>query len=513
MAGERFATVMGKLDPRVDIDVPDRLGDQPTRHVELALPKLTAFRVSDVIEAVPQLHALWDLAGRLAKTGDADAARQVESRVGPGRLARALRGEPASVPASEPAFPAEGSSAETTPDAEPSAATTGDPVDAIFGRAEVAPPSTASEVKSGLDAFIGAMRSAGVSSATRSPDRAAAKSAAETIREAVRATAQDILASGATRRLEVAWRSLRMIVSAAPGSDDLGIDLLDATHSGAIAALDGLLDGPSLARPDAIFFTDPVDDPRTLGDLAELAARHHVPITVEIPGELAAADVGSETLGEIPEAWAELRARSGARWLCAVINPPTLVHEPAPDDRLGFGGAAAAVGAMAAASIGRTAAPGDVFGKSGMLVAPAAHETDVQGQRLTIPTAHFCSVTRQRELASRGVTALGSEPGRPELRLAAAPTVGSGADDPQLPGRILLGRAARLVRAVRDELPPGAGSADLDRALAEASATFLPKAGGAGVALRVKMDGDKLAVDGSIGAALAGAAFEFSSDV
>jgi len=168
---------------------------------------------------------------------------------------------------------------------------------------------------------------------------------------------------------------------------------------------------------------------------------------------------------------------------------------------------------MAAASVGRSAAPGDIFGRSGMLVAPAAHDTDVQGEARTIPTRAFCSVTRQRELATRGVIALGSEPGRPELRLAAAPTIGRPPEDPQLPGRILLGRATRLVRALRDELPAGAGSADLDRALAEASATFLPKSGGAGVALRVKMDDGKVAVDGSIGAALAGAAFKFSSDV
>jgi hypothetical protein len=313
--------------------------------------------------------------------------------------------------------------------------------------------------------------------------------------------------------MEVAWRSLRMIVSAAPGADDLAIDGLDATHAGAIDRLPDLLDGPALARPDLVVFTEPVTDVHTLASLARIAAAHHVPVVVEIDPALAGADPSVEPLAEIPEAWAELRRQGDAAWIAGVINPPALVVEPPPASRACFGGAGAAVAAMAAASVARSAAPGDVLGRSGMLVAPAAHDTDVQGERRTIPTRAFCSVTRQRELATRGVIALGSEPGRPEMRLAAAPTIGGPADDPHLPGRILLGRATRLVRALRDELPPGAGSADLDRALAEASDKFLPKSGGAGVALRVTMDGDKVAVDGSIGAVLAGAAFKFSSEV
>lgn len=512
VAGERFATVMSGVGPEAEVEVPDRIGSAATKTIAVTFGKLTSFRVADVVSASPDLARLAALADRLGKADDAIA--RVKAEVGPGRLLDELAGEPPR-PSEPPApTPAPAPDPVSDPDpASPPAAASGDAIDSIFAKAGTAPdPAPSTVAKKGLDAFIGAMRRGGASSASRPTDRARAQSAADTIREVVHATARDVLNDPRVRAMEVAWRSLRMIVSAAPGPDDLGIDGLDATHAQAIDRLPVLLDGPALARPDLVVFTAPVDDTSTLAALASVAATHHVPIVVDIDPSLAGADVDADSLAEIPDAWAQLRAHPDAAWIAAAINPPALVVEPAPHDRMRFGGAAAAVAAMAAASVGRSAAPGDIFGRSGMLVAPAAHDAEAGGERRTIPTREFCSVTRQRELAARGVIALGSEPGRPELRLAAAPTVGP-SGDPQLPGRILLGRATRLVRALRDALPAGADSAELDRALAEASGKFLPKSGGSGVALRVKMDGDKVAVDGSIGAALAGAAFKFSSDV
>lgn len=514
VAGERFATVMSGLDLRATVEVPDRIGSARARSITVAFPKLTSFRIADVVLAVPELARLQALAERLAKSGTDEAIARVQSEVGAGRLVDALRGEPEPVVATEPE-PEAARPEPTTPS--PGAAPTdasGDPIDAIFARATTEPEAAPSAVaKKGLDAFIGAMRRGGASSATPTTDRARAQSAADTIRAVVHATASDVLEHEVVRAMEVAWRSLRMVVSAAPGADDLGIDGLDATHARTLERLPELLSGPPLSRPDLVVLTAPVSDTDTLDALARIAARHHVPIVAEIDPALAGASVHGDAPPEIPAAWAELRRRPDTAWLAVAINPPALVTEPAPASRARFGGAAAAIAAMAAASVGRSAAPGDILGRSGMLVAPAAHDAEVQGERRTIPTARFCSLSRQRELAARGVIALGSEPGRPELRLAAAPTVGGKEDDPHLPGRVLLGRAARLVRALRDELPAGAGPSALDRALAEASDTFLPKSGGAGVALRVKMEGDKVAVDGSIGAALAGAAFKFSSEV
>jgi hypothetical protein len=87
-------------------------------------------------------------------------------------------------------------------------------------------------------------------------------------------------------------------------------------------------------------------------------------------------------------------------------------------------------------------------------------------------------------------------------------------DDLQLPGRILAGRAARFARAVRDELPPHATDQEVAARLAEASTNFLPRSPRGAVALQVRTDEHgKLGVEASISAVLAGASFEFSSDL
>ena len=89
-----------------------------------------------------------------------------------------------------------------------------------------------------------------------------------------------------------------------------------------------------------------------------------------------------------------------------------------------------------------------------------------------------------------------------------------GGDELQLPGRILAGRAARFTRAVRDELPPHATQQEVAARLAEASTNFLPRSPRGAVALHVRTDAQgKLEVEASISAALAGASFEFSSDL
>ena len=510
VSGERFSNVMKKVGPKLGIDVTDRIGADTSRHVELSFSRLREFRAPDVIAADDTLRQLDELAGRLEKGKAAgDPAAAVERIAGPGVLASALRGEtPAAAPAPAPAPTA---SDETPAPASSDDAPTespGDGIDAIFSKVAATPVSAGSESKSAVSSFIGAMRAAGSAKTTTASERDRASDAASLIRAAVRDTVTEVLDHARVRELEVAWRGLSAVVAAAPGADDMAIDLLDA-EPGDAEAIDHALSRPGMDRADAVFVAWRVEQTAPLCALAQVGARHHVPIVVEIPDSLAGLTGDNE---DEPEPWAQLRSDGRAVYLAAVANPPALYEEPAPYARVRFGAAALAIGAMTAASVARTAIPADVLGGRGEWTAPAAHDIEIHGQALTIPTEAFCDVAGQQRAAARGVIRLGSEAGRPAVRLTACPTVGGGSDAPALPGRIVAGRATRLAHQVRQEHPT-ASSAELAAALDEAKGRLLPKADTSAVALTVRTDGEDVKVDGSIGANLAGASFKFSSDV
>ncbi len=508
VSGERFSNVMKKVGPKLGIDVADRIGADTLRHVELSFSRLRDFRAADVIAADDTLRQLDELASRLDKgkaTGDPAAA--VERIAGPGVLSKTLRGETApATPALAPTSTPAGDDAPTAT-AQTPAETSGDGIDAIFSKVAAAPVSTSSEAKSAVSSFIGAMRATGSAQRTSATERDKATDAASLIRQAVRETVAEVLEHPRVRELEVAWRGLSAVVAAAPGTDDMAIDLLDAVPGDAVA-IDHALSRPGMDRADAVFVSSPVDDTAQLRALADVGARHHVPVVVEIPDGLAGLGDGND---DEPEAWTELRADGRTAYLAAVANPPALYEEPAPYARVRFGAAAPAIAAMTAASVGRTAIPADVLGGRGEWTSPAAHDVQIHGRVLTIPTASFRDVAAQQRAAARGVILLGSEAGRPAVRLSACPTVGGGSNA-ALPGRIVAGRATRLAHQVRQEHPT-ANSAELAAALDEAKGRLLPKADTSAVALTVRTDGEDVKVDGSIGANLAGASFKFSSDV
>lgn len=519
--GEQFRAVMTKLGPWTQVEVPEALAGGRSRSVKLEFQRPRDFRLAEVIKAVAPLGKLWDIAEELERAGKLDAAlAKLRTAIGDGPLyAEALQlanggGAPApeAAPAPAPAQP-------TPAPATPAPAAGGSALDAIFGKADVAPaasahPSTAA--KSGLDAFIGAMRNKGdvQASVSKPSDRAVAKQVADAVRRAVESAALGIMASPAVTALESSWQGLRMVVSHAPGSGDLAIDLLDTNADGLVSRLRPRLDAEPMERPDAVFVAVPVASAQTLRELAELAARSFVPIIVEVPDEASGMSLDDRSdLPPVPEAWGELRREPASQWLCAVANAVVLSNEEVGvDRRIVFGSPVWGLAAMLSASVGQTGGPGHVFGRAGALVGPASHDV---GHGHTIATERPASVDQQRALGERGVLVLGSERGSDRLRLAAAPTVhAGGGDDLQLPGRILAGRAARFTRAVRDELPPHATDREVAARLAEAATNFLPRGPRGAVALQVRTDANgKLAVDASISAALAGASFEFSSDL
>jgi len=533
-SGEQFRAVMSKLAPVVAVDAPAGLGSAPGRGAKLQFQRPRDFRLAEVIKQVEPLGRVSALADELERGAKLDAVLgKLRSSVGEGPLLRAAQqlvqpegspGDEASPPPA-PAAPPPSLAAEASASASPPAKS-GSALDAIFGKADVAPAArddASSAAKSGLDAFIGAMRKGDGKAPVVSPatERALAKRVVELLRRAVEVAAIDVMAAPAIATLETSWRGVRMVISDAPGSDGLAIDLLDTDAEGLLARLRPRLDADPMDRPDAVFVALPIAAPATLQALAELGARSFVPIVVEVPDATTGTLLDDRAeLPPVPEAWTELRRQSACQWLCAVTNAVVLANEEAGGTRrIVFGSPVWGVAAMLAASVGQTGGPGQVFGRAGALVSPASH--DLQGGfhgGQTIATRQLANVDQQRALADRGVLVLGSERGSDRLRLAAAPSVYAGGqtsgDDLQLPGRILAGRAARFTRAIRDELPPHATAQEVAARLAAVSTNFLPRSPRGAVTLNVRTDAQgKIEVEASISAALAGASIEFSSDL
>lgn len=523
-SGERFARIMAKIGPAVQAEIPDGLGQDANLSVSLAFERPRDFRLAEVIKRVPMLEQLTTIADGITRRGAVKGAEsEIRKAVGDGELLRAVTAlsETAEAPAKAPAAaqaPDKPAAPSPAPEPKPSG---GSALDAIFSKAAVSPPPEAdasAAAKSGLDAFVGAMRKGDASTTRRASrtEKSRATDVATLIRDAVRATALDLMASPSFAQIEASWRGFRTVVAAAPGADDLAIDLIDSDHADVVSRIGARLDVPPMDRPDAVFVACPVGDVATLAQLAALAEQRSVPIAVEVPEATAGARIDDDPdLPEVPDAWSELRSSSSAAWLCACANRIVVANEEVgPTHRIVFASPVWGVAAMLSASVGQTAGPGQIFGRAGALVGPASYGLDADGSE-TIATERLATIDRQRALASRGVLALGSERGSDRLRLAAAPMVSGGrTEDAPLPGRILAGRAARFTQAVRDELPPHATQQEIAARLTEAATNFLPRSPAGAVALEVRTDPDgKLGVDGSIGASLAGASFSFSSDL
>lgn len=521
-SGERFRTLMTRLGPWTHVEVPEGLAR--SRRIKLEFSRPRDFRLVELVKQIEPLGRLSDIADELDRGGKPETALgKLRTSIGEGVLLRRAQElvEGGASPAPAPAAPPAATAAPT-----PAGTTGGSALDAIFGKADLAPApqaDAASAARSGLDAFIGAMRSKSDTKASvaKPADRAVAKQLAELLRRTAESAALDIMAAPAVATLETSWRGLRMVVSDAPGSGDLAIDLLDSDGDDLPARLRTRLDVAPMERPDAVFVALPIASIDTLRTLAELGARYFVPIIVEVPESVTGMRLeDADDLPPMPEAWAELRHQSASQWLCAASNAVVLANEEVGGTRrIVFGSPVWGLAAMLSASVGQTGGPGHVFGRAGALVSPASYDADGDPQGgHTVATQRLANVDHQRALAERGVLVLGSERGSDRLRLAAAPTVHAGGhtggDDLQLPGRILAGRAARFTRAVRDELPPHATEQEVAARLAEASTNFLPRGPRGAVALQIRTDEKgKLAVEASISAVLAGASFEFSSDL
>ena len=238
VSGERFATVMRRLNVDAAVMLPDSLGDAALGPVPLRFTRPRTFRVDDVIDAVEPLRRLRDLAQALTKEQDLAPAvvrARVERIVGKGGLAERFEA-PRTSNAGKPDVPeppeasSPKSAAEPTKDGPEAAG-----ADDIFSKVDLPGANPQVTAKSGLDAFVSALR--GGRSQTGVVDVQTRIDAAQQIRHTVAAAANSLLGQPVIARLEASWRGLRMLVASSPGHEEVGIDLVDVDADNIVEAL------------------------------------------------------------------------------------------------------------------------------------------------------------------------------------------------------------------------------------------------------------------------------------
>lgn len=424
MSGERFATVMKRLSVDAAVMLPESLGDAAGGPVPLQFTRPRTFRVEDVVEAVEPLRKLRDLAQALTKEQDLapEVVRaRVERIVGKGGLADRFQPK-AAVEQDKPELPDP-----PEPD-EPEPATAASPplaaADDIFAMAELPGGSPQATAKSGLDAFVSAVR--GSRAQTGVVDVQTRIDAAQQIRRTVAAAAASLLGQPVVARLEASWRGLRMLVASSPGHEDVGIDLVDVDPDNILEALTRCVRHDDPQRPDAVF-VGIATPPSLLEALTEFAAKLQVPIVVGVGRTLTGSAWREEEPFVSPD-WSALRELESANWLCGAANPVVLAHEETPaGPRLVLGSAAWGVASILAAAVGRGGDLRSAMGPAGAVVAPAAHDVDLGfSEPRTIPTREYADVGALSRAADHGIMLLGSAPGSDQFLIGSGVMAGRG---------------------------------------------------------------------------------------
>ncbi len=425
MSGERFATVMKRMGVDAAVMLPESLGDAVSGPVPLQFPRPRTFRVDDVIDAVEPLRKLRDLAQALTREQDLApevVKARVERIVGKGGLADQFEPESVSGDDDKPDTPEPPEAAlEPQPDPAPEQRFTADD---IFSKVDLPGGSPTAVAKSGLDAFVGAIR--GGRAQTGVVDVQARVDAVQQIRRTVAAAATTLLGQPVVARLEAAWRGLRMLVAESPGHEHLAIDLLDVDPSCILEALERALRPDDPERPDAVFIgvATPLS---TLEAIITLAASASIPVVVGV-GRTLTGPAWREDDPFVAPDWTMLREQEAADWLCAAANPVVLAHEATPaGPRVVMGSAAWGVAAILAAAIGRTGSLASATGPAGAVVAPAAHDVDLGfTEPRTIPTREYADVGALQRAADHGIVLLGSAPGSDQFLMGSGVMAGRG---------------------------------------------------------------------------------------
>jgi len=541
----RFDDLFTKLRPRIAIEVPSVLHGARNTRVDLSPTSLKSFRPDGLCAEVPLLRSLLDARMVLERLREG----QLSAAMAESELERLFNGSPFArevlglIPAPQKSAPA----AEPPPAAEPQGG--GTSIDALLDMVELpgqsssssaqpapSPQPAAAQVPSKFSELI-----ANVAMSAR-PSGGGALNAGEAIRrieKALGAQIGAILQHPEVRRIEQAWRGLRMLVERAQNHSGIRIDVVSARQSEMASALTrAIRSNASIDPPVSCAIVDMRVDGSAhawsrLGEIAKVAEDHTVPVIVNGSAQLFGMPSlsGVEKLDykgglfEAPEqlAWRSAAKNPSLRWVTIAMNgvlsrapydkSTSRVREAIikelPNDEGAFVWLepAYAVGTLVLESFRATGWPCRIVGarSGGVVENLPVHEVKdgyADHEGIAIPTEAFISTDTQRELAKLGLLVLASAPNSDAVYVLNAPTAyvtppkrtyDSASTEPEeryekvsLVDQLFVARFVQFLRALCSKLPPSSDPAEVQPVVEGALWMLFENAAPASIELQVK---------------------------
>jgi type VI secretion system protein ImpC len=527
-----FERLMGQLAPAWVIRVADPFEpDAEPLSVELRWADPKSMRADAIAEQVSVLRALVEarrivVLAKERKISAADARSQLARILPRAAWADSLSGEVVAVraPAPAPAGPS---------------VKKADSIDALFEKVglkeeprdqgaapapKIAPPAAPSE----FSAIVAAVARGGRAARSHAP--AVVGTALERVDRAFTRMLSEILRHPETRRLERAWRGLRLLVDGSNSRAGVEIDVVPVEKDGVADALRDLGEpiGADAARApiDLVLVDHEVGaDEAGVGMLmswARVAREMCTPIVVNGNAAL----VGLSSIDELPAASRRAtglgdgrpafvraaQAEEAARWVSVALNgvlvraaytPSTsrLREIPFTEDAADptshvFAGPAMPIGVLCAQSYLRTGWPTQVVGAhDGAVPDLAVREITEDGQSFAIPVETFVTDDVVRDAARAGLAVLGCAPNHDAAILSRAPTFHRRAESAATLGdQLFVGRFAHAVQQVAAALPADVDPLAGAKAAAVALLELFSDAGPAGPEMSASISGGTLQV-------------------
>lgn len=519
----RFDDLFGKLRPRVAIEVPSVLAEGRPARIDLAPTSLKSFRPDGLCAELPLLRSLLD--GRLVLDRLRDGSiTQDQAR---GELDRLWSGSPFTREVLGLLPSSQGSGARPAAPSTPAPQVPDTKVDSILdmvdlsGSGSSSMPSTPEPIAQGAPVPVSAVQSKFgdlIAQVARSGKATAGSQirpveAINRVERALGAQIGAILQHPEVRRLEQAWRGLRLLLDRVQGASSIRVDVVSARPDQAAEALDrAARRGAATEPPISCAVVDvTIDGSATsfarLEAIATAAEKHAIPAIMNGSAKL----LGLEDLrlverldnkGALFDAphqapWRAAASKPCLRWAAIAMNGALArgpydkstsrvreaVIKELPDDDGGFVWIPPSfvIGSLIAKSFRDTAWPCRIIGSrsGGVLDNLPVREvkSHYEGEDgVAIPTEAFISTDSQRDLAKSGVLALASAPNSDSVFVMNAPTAyvppskktyDSATTEPEvrydrvsLVDQLFVARLVQFLHAFCSKLPPNSDPAE-----------------------------------------------------
>lgn len=501
LSAESFDRLMGQLAPSLAIDVEDPFGgDERPLRIDLLWRDRKSMRPGEIVQSVPALRALVE-ARRVvldvaARRKTVDVARAELTRILPraswaDRLVAEVRAAPAGAPSARQAAPVAAPERQGAEAPKHGIDALLDLVDVAQPHAAPAPRAASTETPNEMSRIVAAIARSAREGGAPAP-RAVVGTAPERLEAAFQRLLSSILRHPEVRRLERAWRGLRLLVEHSDKTAGVEVDLLCASGDQIEEALVRLADVNVTRAPVDLLVIDRVLEPTAadLGALERWAARAEAmlaPLVVGgrpemLGGASLAAVARSTSAGSSSDdaravATRAVSAREASRWVCVVLNDPLVrapytaatarqedppfEEDPRDPDANVFASGAFVVAALCARSFTRLGWPTAITGgRDGLLGHLPVHTVNEGGAEAAIALEALPSEDAVREVARAGLTMLTCAANSDAAVLMRAPVLhragaGSGATTATLADQLFVGRFARAVQQVASAIPAG----------------------------------------------------------